>query len=385
MQRRDPLSRSVARAIPRRSATRRRASSAWPDPGRHVRADRDSCRPRCPGRVGPGSRAPRSGRGARPRVRAGAPAEAGPRLVWARRAVRPDERRPRARQRRGRAARAVGGVECREGRSDRARPLRGRCSATTWTSPAIRSARLHLRGVGAEHRRRARRRRPTHGSFREPAYPGQLALQYWFFYVFNDYNDKHEGDWEMIQLDFDCDGRRPRRSGRTPSRSDTASIRAAPSARRGARRPPRARRRHAPVVYPAAGSHANYFSPDLYLGRSAAQGSGCDDTTGPSCRSTAPTVAVIPTDPARTWRLPVARITTGAGARSRPGSTTVRRAPTRSCNGPSPPLDGHQWRQTRFAIPAAGVGDGRDGLLLRFRRRGLRRFSARPRPTRSRG
>ena len=36
----------------------------------------------------------------------------------------------------------------------------------------------------------------------DPAYPGQLALQYWFFYVFNDYNDKHEGDWEMIQLDF---------------------------------------------------------------------------------------------------------------------------------------------------------------------------------------
>src|SRR4051812_35003624 len=24
---------------------------------------------------------------------------------------------------------------------------------------------------------------------------GKLALQYWFFYVFNDFNDKHEGDW----------------------------------------------------------------------------------------------------------------------------------------------------------------------------------------------
>ena len=38
----------------------------------------------------------------------------------------------------------------------------------------------------------------------DPAYPGRLALQYWFFYVFNDFNDKHEGDWEMIQLDFDA-------------------------------------------------------------------------------------------------------------------------------------------------------------------------------------
>ena len=38
----------------------------------------------------------------------------------------------------------------------------------------------------------------------ERAYPNKLALQYWFFYVFNDFNDKHEGDWEMVQLDFDA-------------------------------------------------------------------------------------------------------------------------------------------------------------------------------------
>jgi hypothetical protein len=29
--------------------------------------------------------------------------------------------------------------------------------------------------------------------------PDRLALQYWLFYVFNDFNNKHEGDWEMIQ------------------------------------------------------------------------------------------------------------------------------------------------------------------------------------------
>src|SRR5215510_2200017 len=38
----------------------------------------------------------------------------------------------------------------------------------------------------------------------EPAHPGELAVQYWFFYLFNDFNDKHEGDWEMVQLDFDA-------------------------------------------------------------------------------------------------------------------------------------------------------------------------------------
>jgi hypothetical protein len=30
----------------------------------------------------------------------------------------------------------------------------------------------------------------------DPDHPGKLALQYWFFYVFNDWNDTHEGDWE---------------------------------------------------------------------------------------------------------------------------------------------------------------------------------------------
>ena len=36
----------------------------------------------------------------------------------------------------------------------------------------------------------------------DPDYPGQIALQYWMFYVFNDWNNLHEGDWEMIQLNF---------------------------------------------------------------------------------------------------------------------------------------------------------------------------------------
>src|SRR5215207_10466680 len=34
--------------------------------------------------------------------------------------------------------------------------------------------------------------------------PG-VSLQYWFFYYFNDFNNLHEGDWEMIQLLFDAD------------------------------------------------------------------------------------------------------------------------------------------------------------------------------------
>ena len=38
----------------------------------------------------------------------------------------------------------------------------------------------------------------------DAGYPGKLALQYWFFYPFNDFNNTHEGDWEMTQLVFDA-------------------------------------------------------------------------------------------------------------------------------------------------------------------------------------
>jgi hypothetical protein len=37
-----------------------------------------------------------------------------------------------------------------------------------------------------------------------------------------------------------------------------------------------------PVVYPGAGSHANYYSPAVWLGHSAQEGFGCDDTRGPA-------------------------------------------------------------------------------------------------------
>ena len=38
----------------------------------------------------------------------------------------------------------------------------------------------------------------------DPEHPGRLVVQYWFFYLYNDWNDRHEGDWEMIQLVFDA-------------------------------------------------------------------------------------------------------------------------------------------------------------------------------------
>ena len=50
-------------------------------------------------------------------------------------------------------------------------------------------------------------------------------------------------------------------------------------------------------MHAAAGSHANFYDSALYLGTSAEQGFGCDDTRTPS-DDVRPAVSVIPADPA---------------------------------------------------------------------------------------
>jgi hypothetical protein len=126
----------------------------------------------------------------------------------------------------------------------------------------------------------------------EQAHPNQLALQYWFFYVFNDFNDKHEGDWEMIQLDFEA-GTPAQALETKPALVGYSQHEGAESAHWDASKLKTVDGAH-PVVYAALGSHANYYTSALHLGRSAAQGVGCDDTAGPSTQ-VRPTVALIPT------------------------------------------------------------------------------------------
>jgi hypothetical protein len=121
--------------------------------------------------------------------------------------------------------------------------------------------------------------------------PGKLAVQYWFFYVFNDFNNKHEGDWEMIQLDFDARNAETALQ-RRPEEVGYSQHEGAERARWGDSKLQLVGTH--PVVYPAAGSHANYFGTALYLGRSSAQGVGCDDTEGPS-RQLRSRVAFVPT------------------------------------------------------------------------------------------
>jgi hypothetical protein len=121
----------------------------------------------------------------------------------------------------------------------------------------------------------------------------ELALQYWFFYPFNDFNNTHEGDWEMIQLVFDA----------VDSHAALVSepVEVGYSSHEGAERAAWDDDKlevvsGRPVVYPAAGSHANKYSAALWLGSSAEAGVGCDDTRGPH-RELSPRVVTIPSDP----------------------------------------------------------------------------------------
>jgi hypothetical protein len=109
----------------------------------------------------------------------------------------------------------------------------------------------------------------------DPAHRGKLAVQYWFFYTFNDFTDKHEGDWEMAQIDFDAPtAEEALKKG--PYQIDLAQH--AGGERADWSDPDVQKRGTHPVLYVATGSHATYFSRNLYLGRGASEGFGCDDT-----------------------------------------------------------------------------------------------------------
>jgi hypothetical protein len=122
----------------------------------------------------------------------------------------------------------------------------------------------------------------------------RIAVQYWFFYPYNDYTNKHEGDWEVVQLVF--------AASNAAEALDETPIEVGYSQHEGLEvsdwDDPKLEivdGTH-PVVHPAAGSHANFFDDALYLGTSAEQGFGCDDTRAPGSDLRL-TVAVIPGDP----------------------------------------------------------------------------------------
>ncbi len=112
----------------------------------------------------------------------------------------------------------------------------------------------------------------------DPAVPDRVAVQYYFFYVFNDWKDRHEGDWEMIQLEF------PVSTAEEALATDPDVV--AFSQHNGAHVLPWGDSQMAivdgthPVVFPGAGSHASYSRAGMFIARGGTQGLGCDDARG---------------------------------------------------------------------------------------------------------
>jgi hypothetical protein len=113
---------------------------------------------------------------------------------------------------------------------------------------------------------------------REKGHSG-FALQYWFFWYFNQFNDLHEGDWEGMQITFEADDL-PTALHEEPAEiilfqhagGERASWTDGKVQKEGTH----------PVVYPAAGSHATFYDSAVYVENGQhGSGLGCDNTTEP--------------------------------------------------------------------------------------------------------
>jgi hypothetical protein len=186
----------------------------------------------------------------------------------------------------------------------------------------------------------------------DPSYPGKLALQYWFFYVFNDFNNTHEGDWEMIQLNFEA--------ASAAAALDTDPYEAGYSSHEGAERATWGGDKieivdgtH-PVVYPASGSHANKFTAALYLGSSAEAGVGCDNTLGPHVELN-PTIETLPSDPAVALAKFPWLAFQGRWGELQPAFFNGPTGPNLKTQWTEPFLWAHDWRDRSYAVPTGGL------------------------------
>lgn len=171
---------------------------------------------------------------------------------------------------------------------------------------------------------------------------GKTVVQYWFFWVYNDWNDKHEGDWEMIQIVL-------------PAATAEAALDVAPESiafaqHEGSETAPWGDSKvhtdgdHV-VVYPGMGSHAAYYTQAQWFGKSAAAGFGCDDTRSPG-DLVEPDVVLLPATPSGE--------TAWVGFTGRWG----QKAPSFN-NGPTGPITKTQWDE-----PVAWqVDEGRAGAV----------------------
>jgi hypothetical protein len=129
--------------------------------------------------------------------------------------------------------------------------------------------------------------------FHEPE-TDELALQYWFFYYFNDWNNQHEGDWEMVMLFFDAT---TVQEALTQEPTRTVYAQHGGGERADWDDDKLSKEDGRPVVYVARGAHASFYEQHTYLGLvENGTGLGCETTKGPH-RRIALDAVVVPHEP----------------------------------------------------------------------------------------
>jgi hypothetical protein len=181
--------------------------------------------------------------------------------------------------------------------------------------------------------------------------PGYLAVQYWLYWYYNDWNDKHESDWEFIQVLFRASSvdealaKGPASVGYAQhTGGEVSDWKSDKLERHGTH----------PVVYSSERSHASYVQPALFLGRGASEGFGCDNTQAPSTRLH-PRVVLLPDKPTGADD-PFAWLTFNGRWGERQASPN---------NGPTGPLSKPRWsapvdwqeglRDSSFVVPGGSA------------------------------
>ncbi|HEX6665537.1 MAG TPA: hypothetical protein VF081_02965 [Solirubrobacterales bacterium] len=130
---------------------------------------------------------------------------------------------------------------------------------------------------------------------RESGHSG-FALQYWFFWYFNQFNDLHEGDWEGMQLSFEADSPAAALAAEEEP-SEIILFQHAGGERANWDDSKVQKEGTHPIVFPAAGSHATFYDSAVYVENGQeGSGLGCDNTSEP-LREVQPTPVLLPQRP----------------------------------------------------------------------------------------
>ena len=303
-----------------------------------------------------------------------------------RRAVRPDVGRPDPRQPADRAAPG------RQRRPDRDAGPGGRRPRRSRRRLLPRLPRRRARHRGASTSRTttastpASRRWSTPTSSRTTSTPTSLALQYWLYWYYNDWNNKHESDWEFVQLLFPAGSV----TEALATRADERRVRPARGRRVGrlGRRQAAARRHPSRRVLVAAVARQLLLAGGLHRSQRVRGLRVRRHRVSPR-RGSRPRSSCCP-DRVDSPDDPLAWIGfEGGGVNATAAPTTGRPARTPSRSGPTPVAWQDDLRDSSFVVPGDDT-QRRPGhrCVLRHRRVGLgavhrlRRLAG-PRPARA--